>query len=308
MGVKCLVLISGGLDSLLAARLMQELCEEVVGICFTSAFFSSEDARRAAETLGIGLLEEDISSQLIQVVKAPRYGYGKNMNPCIDCHLLMISRALDHLEDVGANFLATGEVLGERPMSQNRAALELIARKSGAEDLLLRPLSAKLLPPTLPEREGWIDRESLLDLQGRSRKRQMELAERWGFTSYKSPAGGCLLTDPGFSSRLRILKERIPDYDLDDVFLLRVGRHFWVDQHRVVLGRRDAENARLMEMALKSDHLFKERDYPGPVALVRLFPRESQLDEGLMEEVATLLGRYGKRKAKIPVEEIVRIR
>ncbi len=219
----------------------------------------------------------------------------------------MISLACARLRELGADFLATGEVLGERPMSQNRGSLETVARESGAGELLLRPLSARLLPPTVPEREGWVDRDSLLAIEGRSRKPQMELAERWGIIEYKAPAGGCLLTDPGFSQRLRELMRELPGFDRDDLELLKVGRHFWSGRHRLVLGRNDAENERLKGLALPTDHLFRERDRPGPTALVRTEPRQATPEEGLLEEAAGLLGRYGKGKAGIGVDEMARL-
>ncbi len=305
---RALVLFSGGLDSLLAARLLRDLCDGVTAVCFTSPFFGSDDARKGARDLGIELVEEDLTGTLIGILRAPRHGFGKNMNPCVDCHTAMIAAALARLEEWGADFLATGEVLGERPMSQNRRALETVARESGAGDLLLRPLSAKLLPPTRPEREGWVDREALLSIQGRSRKPQMELAEGWGIAGYRSPAGGCLLTDPGFARRLRELLREVPGFDRDDLELLKVGRHRWSGKHRLVLGRNDAENRRLEEMALPTDHLFRERERPGPTALVRTEPRDAPFAEGLLGEVAALLGRYGKAKEAVDREEVVRLR
>jgi tRNA-uridine 2-sulfurtransferase len=305
MMARALVLFSGGLDSLLAARLLTDLCDGVTAICFTSPFFGSADARAAAGGLGLELVEQDMTGALTDILRAPRHGFGKNMNPCIDCHTAMISMACARLQELGADFLATGEVLGERPMSQNRGSLETVARESGAGELLLRPLSAGLLPSTLPEREGGGDRGSLLSIEGRSRKPQMELAAGWGIKGYKTPAGGCLLTDPGFSQRLRELMRVLPGFDRDDLELLKVGRHFWSCKNRLVLGRNDAENERLKSLALPTDHLLRERDRPGPTALVRTEPRQAFLEKGLLEEAAGLLGRYGKGKAGIGVDEVV---
>lgn len=304
---KALILFSGGLDSHLAARLLQDLCDEVAGICFTSPFFGSDDARAAAADLGLELIEQDFSEEIIRILRGPRHGFGKNMNPCIDCHTAMIAIAHGLLPTQGADFVATGEVLGERPMSQNRQSLDLVARESGAGELLLRPLSARLLEPTIPERKGWVEREALLDIQGRSRKPQMELARKWGITRYKSPAGGCLLTDPGFSQRLRRLMQELDEFDSGDLELLKTGRHFWQGRHRLVLGRDDRENGVLERLALASDHLFREKDRPGPLALLRLHPRDAVPDGELLEEAAMLLGRYGKGKTGIGTEEMIRV-
>jgi tRNA-specific 2-thiouridylase len=202
----------------------------------------------------------DITAPHLEVLKNPRYGYGRNLNPCIDCHALMVRSALEMMGEVEADFVATGEVLGERPKSQNRQALELVARSSGAGDLLLRPLSARLLPETRPELEGWVERGCLLDLSGRSRRRQMELAEEWGIAEYETPAGGCLLTDAGFSGRLRDLMSRVPGFDGADAILMRVGRHTWAGSTLIVLGRRHEENMSLISMSCCS----RRRTLPDP--------------------------------------------
>ena len=254
--------------------------------------------------MGLELEVTDITPEHLEVLKHPRFGYGRNLNPCIDCHALMVRMAMEKMEELGADFLATGEVLGERPKSQNRQALELVARFSGAGELLLRPLSAKLLPQTRPEREGWVDRECLMDIQGRSRKRQMELAEEWVLGEYQSPAGGCLLTDPGFSERLGELMGRVPDFDGEDARLIRIGRLFWVGDTLIVLGRRHEENERLVRLALPTDQMLKERERPGPIALLRAFPRGKSPGEGDVEEAARLLGTYGKGKAPLDPEEV----
>ena len=304
---RALVLFSGGLDSLLAARLLEDLCEEVKAVCFTSPFFTSEDARAGAAGLGIELLEKDVTRELEDILRAPRHGFGRNMNPCIDCHTTMVARAFAMLAEVGAGFLATGEVLGERPMSQNRQSLETVARESGAGRLLLRPLSARLLEPTVPEEKGWVDRGSLLAIEGRSRKPQLELAEKWGITRFRNPAGGCLLTDPAFSGRLRRLMTEWEDFNRDDLELLRLGRHFWLNGSLLVLGRNDRENCQLVRRALPTDHLFREKELPGPVALLRMSPRESAPGTAELEEVASLLGRYGKGKAPLTTGDLAAV-
>lgn len=302
---RAVVLLSGGLDSMLAAELLRRCGVEVVGLAFRSPFFGAGKAEKAARHLGITLRVEDITEPHLEIVRNPRFGYGKNLNPCVDCHALMVKRALEMLEELGGWFIATGEVLGERPKSQNRRALDLVSSHSGAGDLLLRPLSARLLPETRPEREGWVRREDLLDISGRSRRRQMELAREWGIEDYESPAGGCLLTDPGFSSRLRELMARVPDFDREDAELVKLGRQFWLDDTLIVLGRRHEENRKLMERALSTDLLLREKDRPGPIALLRRFPRGAKPGEEALEEAARLLGTYGKSKRPLSRGEVI---
>lgn len=301
---KALVLLSGGLDSMLAAELLRRCGVEVKGVAFTSPFFGSRAAEKAAERLGIELRVEDITEDHLEVVRNPRFGYGKNLNPCIDCHILMVKRALEIMEEEGALFIATGEVLGERPKSQNLRALRLVAEHSGAGELLLRPLSAGLLPPTRPEKEGWVPREKLLDIRGRSRRRQMDLAAEWGIEEYQSPAGGCLLTDPGFSRRLGELMKRVPAFDREDAVLMRLGRHFWLDRVLIVIGRRHEENEALLSLSLPTDLLLRERERPGPLGLIRAYPRGARPDRRAVEEAARLLGRYGKGKEPLAPEDL----
>ncbi len=262
-------LISGGLDSVLAARVLQDQDIRVIGVTFVAPFFGSQKAERAAEILRMELRVMDIARIHLEVVRSPKHGYGKEMNPCIDCHTLMFREAGKVMEEEGADFLFSGEVLGERPMSQNRRSLKLVARESGYEDLILRPLSAKLLPETLPEREGKVDRERLLDISGRSRKRQMELAEYYGITEYAQPAGGCLLTSKGYVRKLRELMGYSHEYEIRDVELLRVGRHFRLDTgEKVIVGRDQGENEKLLSMKDDADVVLDVRDYPSPIALI----------------------------------------
>jgi len=266
---KAIGLLSGGLDSILATRLMQEQWIQVLGLSFQTPFFDPQRAQRAAVQLGVPLRILDISEEHLQLVRDPRYGYGKNVNPCIDCHILMLKKAGHLLDKEESDFVFTGEVLGQRPMSQNKQALQTVARESGYEGLILRPLSAKLLPETVPEREGKVDRKRLLDIQGRSRKRQLELAKRYGIADFPDPAGGCLLTDPAFSRRLRDLFAHQAHVQMRDIELLRVGRHFRLDQStKVVIGRRKEENERLLELARGGDTVIRVMDYPGPIGLI----------------------------------------
>jgi len=234
---------------------------------------------RIAEDAGAEIRMIDVAEELLKIVKQPRYGRGSGMNPCIDCHAMMLRRAGEVMRAGRAAFVFTGDVLGQRPMSQNRQALGLIERASGLEGYILRPLSGKLLPPTEAEKAGLLDREMLLDIRGRSRKQQMELAQKWGIKHYLSPAGGCLLTDPAFSHRLRKLLEHNPEVDLNDVQLLKAGRHFRLDsQTRAVVGRNEADNARLEALIRPGDIAIEAADMPGPLTVLRGNATEENLN------------------------------
>jgi len=262
-------LLSGGLDSVLAARLLKDQGIRVIAVSFVTPFFGSEKAERAAEIIQIELRVVDITEVHLVMLKSPKHGYGKGMNPCIDCHTLMFHEAGKIMEEEGADFLFSGEVLGERPMSQNRQYLMVVARESGYEDLILRPLSARLLPKTLPEREGKVDRDRLLSISGRSRKPQMELAAYYGITEYQQPAGGCLLTSEGYVRKLRELMEYGGPLEVRDYQLLRCGRHFRLDTgEKVIVGRDQSENEKLLAVSGEADVILEVRDYPSPIALI----------------------------------------
>jgi tRNA-uridine 2-sulfurtransferase len=266
---KGIALFSGGLDSILAFKVIEEQGIEVRGVTFETPFFSAAKARATARRIGLHLTVLDITDAHLRMLRAPRYGYGKNMNPCIDCHTLMIKLAGLRMEEEGADFVFTGEVLGQRPMSQGRQSLGVVAKNAGYPDRLLRPLSAKLLPETVPEREGRVDRSRLLDIQGRGRKRQMELALHYGIGSYPPPAGGCLLTDPVFARRLRDLFDRHPHHRIRDIELLKVGRHFRLSESsKAVVGRNTADNETIERLAEAGDTLIRVEEVPGPTVLV----------------------------------------
>lgn len=267
--IKAVGLLSGGLDSMLAARLLLDQGIEVLGISFSTPFFGPEKALRAAEQLKIPLEIMDITPDHWRMLKAPRYGYGKGMNPCIDCHALMIRKAGRFIESGRADFIFTGEVLGQRPFSQTKPSLRAVEKESGFHGKVLRPLSALRLPETLPEQEGWVDRSRLLDLQGRSRKRQMALAEEYGLRDYPTPAGGCLLTDPIFSLRLKELFVHAPDPPLKEVELLKAGRHFrLVSGVKIVIGRNRKENEFIEKWRGPEDGWARTVGFPGPMTLV----------------------------------------
>ena len=226
---KALVLLSGGLDSILAVKMLLEQGIEVQAINFRTNFCGPSKARPAAEMLGVPLREVAIREEFLAVLKKPKHGYGSSMNPCIDCHALMLKKAGEIMRSEGYDFLATGEVLGERPMSQHRKSLDIVERDANIVGYLLRPLSAKLLEPTIAEQEGLVDRAKLLDISGRSRKIQMALAAQYDIKEYPTPAGGCALTQPGFADRLRELMKHKPDFNSEDVNLVAIGRHFFFD-------------------------------------------------------------------------------
>src|SRR5210317_3758 len=238
---KALGLLSGGLDSSLAALCLKRQGIEVNAIAFVTPFFGSSKAEQAARLMDIPLIVENISDVHLDMVKNPRYGYGKNMNPCIDCHAMMFRLAGEVMLERGFDFLFSGEVLGQRPMSQNANALRSVANYSGHPDRILRPMSAKLLPITPMEEEGLVDREQLLGIQGRSRKRQEALAKEWGLQDYPASGGGCLLTEKSFSGRLRDLVEKQPEATVVDVELLKVGRQFRLSPTtKLAMGRNHA--------------------------------------------------------------------
>jgi len=269
MKIRALALISGGLDSLLAAKLIKDQGIEVVGVHFKIPFCKL-DIKKSFPDIGIKLLEFDLGADFLSLIINPRYGFGSNMNPCIDCKILMFTKAKELLSELKASFIITGEVLGQRPMSQNKQALKLIKQRSGLEDLLLRPLSAQFFPPSLPEREGWVKREKLLNFNGRIRTPQMQLAKKLGISKYANPAGGCLLTDPCFSKRLEeLLKHK--ELSLDNLKLLKMGRHFRIGKNsRLVVGRDEAENKLLIQLTKPGDYLFSpQSDLAGPTSLAR---------------------------------------
>jgi len=254
---------------MLAVELVRAQDIEVQALFFETPFFSSDKAKTSAEHLHVPLRVIDITKPHLEIVQNPRHGYGTHMNPCIDCHALMFRTAGELLEDEGAGFVISGEVLGQRPMSQNKSALELIARESGLGSLLLRPLSAKHLPPSKPETRGWIQRDLLLDFKGRSRKPQMALAKKLKISDYPSPAGGCLLTEEVFSRRLKHLFSCTPHPEIFEIELLKFGRHFALGPGtKLVVGRNKQENQRLFSLATGKRTILKPVSIPGPTAVL----------------------------------------
>jgi len=268
MSARGLSLMSGGLDSQLAVKILQRAGAEVEGVCFSTPFFDCTSARKAAEALGVELHVIDFTDDEIKLLKNPPHGFGGAMNPCIDCHATMIRRAGEMMAELGYDFVSTGEVMGQRPMSQNKQALGVVEKSSGMKGRLVRPLSAKLLEPTIPELEGKLDREKLLDISGRCRERQIGLAAEFGIVDYPSPAGGCKLTEDGFSRKLRDLMEHEGLGNREMVELLLTARRFRLPGGTsVILGRDQAENA-LLKRKAHLGTLIAPVNCPGPTALV----------------------------------------
>ena len=275
---KAVLLLSGGLDSTLAGKMLLNQGIEVNAINFTSPFckctpssmVGCSAAQKAAEQLGVNVKVVASGQEYLEIVKHPRFYRGSGMNPCLDCRIFSFKRAGEYMKEIGAAFLITGEVLGERPMSQKRKAMEIIERESGYQGLIVRPLSAQHLEPSEPEKQGLVDRSKFLDIRGRSRKPQMALAEELGLNDYLCPAGGCLLTDKEFAAKLRELLEQNPGFDLNDANLLRFGRHFRLPSGtKAVVGRREAENGPIEGLARDGDLVLAPESVPGPSVLLR---------------------------------------
>jgi hypothetical protein len=299
--MKALCVFSGGLDSMLAAELIRTQDIHVLGLFFETPFFSSKTATQSARSMDLPLKVVNITKRHLEVVKAPKHGYGGNMNPCIDCHALMFRIAAEMLENEGASFVLTGEVLGQRPMSQNRKALNLVAFESGLDGLLVRPLSAKHLTPTIPEEKEWVKRDLLMDFQGRSRKPQMELARELRISEYPSPAGGCILTEKVFSRRLKDLLSSRKEIDKGEIELLKLGRHFRIAPHaKLVVGRDRIENGAIQALCGHEDMLLNTVSAPGPTALI-----SGELSEALVELAARITAAYSD--AKGPNKTAVRV-
>jgi len=283
---KAVALISGGLDSMLAAKAILEQGIHVEGLNFFTGFcveghtqaIRQKDQKKqkrnnalwVAEQLGIKLHIIDIVEEYKQVVINPKYGYGAHLNPCLDCKIFMVGHAKQWMDAHHFDFIITGEVIGQRPKSQRKQAMPIVAAESGADDRLLRPLCAQNLPPTLPEREGWVLREKLFKFSGRNRKPQMALASQYGFTDYAQPAGGCcFLTNTHYSAKLKDMWENrgTREYELDDIILLKIGRHLRPNpRFKLIIGREEGENNYLEGYCHQFTHL-RAVEHMGPLAL-----------------------------------------
>ncbi len=296
---KAIGLLSGGLDSIVASRLILEQGIEVEALNFVTAFCTCTSkgsgclaSQKAADQLGIPLKVVDISEEILDVVKNPKFGYGSGMNPCLDCRIFVFKKAKEYMRESGAEFIFTGEVLGQRPMSQRREAMNTIERESGLKGYLLRPLCAKLFPPTLAEEKGIVDREKLLSISGRSRKGQISLTKRFNIKDYPCSSGGCLLTDKAFAQRMEDLIKYKPDFRLPDVMLLKYGRHFRMSPAvKLVVARDEEENFKLAALKNNSDIMFHAQDPLGPVSILR-----GSTGGEFVSEAASITARYALGK------------
>jgi tRNA U34 2-thiouridine synthase MnmA/TrmU len=268
--VRALGLCSGGLDSTLAGVVLRDLGIEVEWVSFETPFFSAAKARKASEMTGIPLTVQPIYPVYIDMLKNPPAGYGKHMNPCMDCHALMFKLAGEIMRAKNFDFLFSGEVLGQRPMSQNKTSLHYVEKHSGFDGYILRPLSARNLPETIPEKEGLVDREKLLDIAGRGRKAQIKLAAEFGIKDYPAPAGGCLLTDKGYTNRLRDLFEHQDHCTETELHLLKYGRHYRLHPDaKLIVGRTQSDNENILKYHDPArDIVIDVKDYPSPIALI----------------------------------------
>lgn len=290
--MKALALFSGGLDSLLAIKVIQEQGLEVEAITFSSPFFSNKKAVKGAEQLKIKLKTIELKNDYLKLIKKPKFGYGKGMNPCLDCKIFMLKKAKQYAKKIKAEFIFTGEVLNQRPKSQHYSALLTIAKEAGLKNKLLRPLSAKLLPETEAEKKGKIDRSKLLAIQGRTREKQMLLAQKFKL-SYPSPSGGCLLCEKEFALKLKDLFKHQKKTSPAELELLKVGRHFRFSKNKMIVGRNHQENQQLLSLKSRSDYLLEVPDIGSPTTLL-----QGPKTKPAIKLAAQLTARYSDSKEK----------
>lgn len=288
--MKALALFSGGLDSLLACKLLMEQGIKVEGITFSSPFFGNERAIEGAKQLGIKLHVVELKNKYVSMVRKPKHGYGSAMNPCVDCKIFMLKEAKKYAKKIGAKFIFTGEVLDQRPMSQKYKDLMMIAKEAGLEGKLLRPLSAKLLPETEAEKKGWVDRNKLLGIRGRSRKEQMKLAKKFKL-KYPGPAGGCLLCEKEFAVKLKDLFAHEKKVSSEELSLLKIGRHFRVNGNKIVVGRNKEENKELLKLK-RNNYFFEVPKVGSPTTVLIGKGKEA------IKIAASLTARYSDAKEK----------
>lgn len=301
--VKAIGLLSGGLDSTLAVKLLIDQGIEVTAFNMITPFCTctrkgcKHEAGKVAKQFGISIKIIAVGENYIEMIKHPKHGYGSNMNPCIDCRIFMFQKAKEYMEEIGARFIFTGEVLGQRPMSQYRRAMNLIEKEAELQGLILRPLSAKLLSPTIPEEQQWVDREKLLDIQGRRRLPQIDLAKKIGVKDYPCPGGGCRLTDPQFAKRLKEAFDH-GEYTLNDIQLLKYGRHVrFPSGAKVIVGRNEEENKVLLQLMNLEDIALEVIGTGSPITLLK-----KHKDNDDLQQAANLCIRYSDTKEKEKVK------
>ncbi len=308
--MKAISLISGGLDSALATKLILDQGIDVVALTCVTPFAKCNHKgdcnctiRKLVDKLGIELKVVDISKDFLPILKNPSHGFGSNMNPCIDCKILILKKAKELMPQLGAKFLISGEVVGQRPMSQKRPTLKMIEKKADVSGILIRPLSAKVLEPTEPEKNNWIDREELLGISGRSRKDQIVLADKFNITEYSAPAGGCFLTNEGYARKIKDLVKH-DTLDLENVNILKIGRHFRIgSKSKLIVGRDEKDNLNLLDIAQQGDTVFEpSEEIRGPVALGK-----GSFDEQQIELSCKIIGRYcdeSKKELQIRIRKV----
>ena len=267
--MKAVALFSGGLDSIIAVKLIESQGITVQAITFESSFFSAKKAKSAAKANNINLKVILIHKPYLEVVRNAKYGYGSGINPCKDCKIFMLKQAWKYAKKIGADFIFTGEVLNQRPMSQTKSALDLIEYEAGVKGKLIRPLSALKLKITDLEKKGKLKRENFLSINGRSRKEQIKLAKKFNIKSYSTPAGGCILCEKVISARLRDLFEHKKHVSINDAELIKLGRHFRVKDSKIIIGRNEEENNKLMKLKQKNDYIFEVKNVGSPVTLLK---------------------------------------
>lgn len=292
----CLALFSGGLDSILAIKLIQQQNLRVLALHFYSPFFGKpHEVEKWEKEYGFEILPIDVGEEFIEIVKNPKHGYGSHLNPCIDCKIFMIKKAKKLLPLFKAKFIVTGEVIGQRPMSQRKDSMNLIKKEAEVEDVLLRPLCAKNLPQTKAEEENIVDRSKLLDIRGRSRKRQLELAQKFNIKKIPTPAGGCLLTDPEMAHRFKKVLDNRKDPKVNDFELCKLGRHFWANGNWLIIGRNHKENMLLTKLVRQGDLVLKLAEIPGPLGLIRL--NKTEIPPEIVYYASQLIIKYSKAKS-----------
>ena len=294
---KALALLSGGLDSVLAVKLMLNHGIDVHALNFTSPFCLCNrkghcEAVEWAQKFNIPIKIMAKGKDYLRMLRKPKHGYGGHMNPCIDCRIYAFKKAKKYAKQISAKFIFTGEVLNERPMSQHLSALKLIEKEAGLKNKILRPLSAKLLPETEAEKMGYVNRDKLLAIKGRSRKPQIELAESLNIIDYHCPSGGCLLTEPNFARRLKDFFKYSKNTTMNDIELLKIGRHFRLNKTKIVVGRNEFENKKLLVLKQKKDIVLEVKDYMGPVVLLK------GTNNNAIETAASICVRYSDAKKR----------
>ncbi|MFX1594232.1 MAG: hypothetical protein ACFFCL_16195 [Promethearchaeota archaeon] len=288
-------LVSGGLDSLTACLLLQIQGIEVIGLNFRSPFCLCDKVLSHSEC-GLGLFREKLGIKIhtllkgdeyLEIIRNPKYGYGKNLNPCIDCRIFILKKAKEFMKQVKADFIFTGEVLNQRPKSQHMKALNIVERESGLENKLVRPLSALQLKPTIYEEQGLIDREKLLGIKGRSRRIQLELVRKHGLLESYYACGGCLLTDENFANRMKDYLKFTKKPKMDDIYILKYGRHFRFKNSKIIVGRNENENKMLLKFRKLNDLILEAKGVPGPITII-----QGELDEEIINYAAMLTFRY----------------